>query len=77
VSDLQDLIHTNAHNAYEIGVRTERERIIKELQSKRCECLTLANDELMALIRRDDRLSHMSCEWTFLDAVVKLIEEQK
>ena len=29
MSDLQDLIHTNAHNAYEIGVRTERERIIK------------------------------------------------
>jgi hypothetical protein len=31
MSDLQDLIHTNAHNAYEIGVRTERERIIKLL----------------------------------------------
>jgi hypothetical protein len=27
MSDLQDLIHTNAHNAYEIGSRTERERI--------------------------------------------------
>jgi hypothetical protein len=31
MSDLQDLIHTNAHNAFEIGVRTERERIIKLL----------------------------------------------
>ena len=32
MSDLQDLIHTNAHNAYEIGVKTERERIIKLLE---------------------------------------------
>jgi hypothetical protein len=32
VSDLQDLIHTNAHNAYEIGVRTERERILAIVQ---------------------------------------------
>jgi hypothetical protein len=46
VSDLQDLIHTNAHNAYEIGVRTERERIIQiakrnicfdHLQTKTCD----------------------------------------
>ncbi len=29
MSDLQDLIHTNAHNAYEIGVRTEHDRIVK------------------------------------------------
>lgn len=34
MSDLQDLIHTNAHNAFEIGVRTERERIIKLLHEK-------------------------------------------
>jgi hypothetical protein len=33
MSDLQDLIHTNAHNAFGIGVRTERERIIKLLDS--------------------------------------------
>lgn len=32
MSDLQDLIHTNAHNAYEIGVKTERERVIKLLE---------------------------------------------
>ena len=31
MNDLQDLIHTNAHNAFGIGVRTERERIIKLL----------------------------------------------
>ena len=46
MSDLQDLIHTNAHNAYEIGVRTERERIIQiakrnicfdHLQTKTCD----------------------------------------
>jgi hypothetical protein len=34
VSDLQDLIHTNAHNAYEIGVRTERERIVTLLEAR-------------------------------------------
>ena len=33
VSDLQDLIHINAHNAFGIGVRTERERIIQILDS--------------------------------------------
>ena len=33
MSDLQDLIHTNAHNAYEIGVRTERQRIITLLEN--------------------------------------------
>jgi hypothetical protein len=33
VSDLQDLIHKNAHNAYEIGVKTERQRIIELLDS--------------------------------------------
>ena len=35
MSDLQDLIHTNAHNAFGIGVRTERERIIKLLRDKK------------------------------------------
>lgn len=34
MSDLQDLIHTNAHNAYEIGVRTERERIVSMLEER-------------------------------------------
>ena len=36
MSDMQDLIHTNAHNAFGIGVRTERERIIKLLLAKDC-----------------------------------------
>ena len=31
---INDLIHTNAHNAYEQGVKTERERIIKLLESE-------------------------------------------
>ncbi len=34
MSDLQELIHTNAHNAYEIGVRTERERIVRLLEAR-------------------------------------------
>jgi hypothetical protein len=36
MKDIQELIHTNAHNAYAIGVRTERERIIKLLRDKDC-----------------------------------------
>jgi hypothetical protein len=36
MSDLQDLIHTNAHNAYGIGVTTERERIIKLAKNRIC-----------------------------------------
>jgi len=32
MSDLNDLIHTNAHRAYEQGVQRERERIIKLLE---------------------------------------------
>ena len=32
MSDLQDLIHRNAQLAFEQGVKTERERIIKLLE---------------------------------------------
>jgi hypothetical protein len=32
MSDLNDLIHTNAHNAFAIGVKTEQDRILKILQ---------------------------------------------
>jgi len=46
VSDLQDLIHTNAHNAYEIGVRTERERIIKLVTDSK----TINNDQRYFLL---------------------------
>ncbi len=76
MSDLQDLIHTNAHNAYEIGIKTENKRIIDKLKSKRCECLDLEGDELMALIRRDERLAHMNCEWVALDWVIEFIERE-
>ena len=47
MSNLQDLIHTNAHNAYEIGVKTERERIIKLLE----ETLLIHADQKFFLIR--------------------------
>lgn len=30
---INDLIHTNAHNAFEQGVKTERQRIIELLES--------------------------------------------
>ena len=36
MKDIQELIHTNAHNAYGIGVRTERERIIKLAKQNIC-----------------------------------------
>jgi hypothetical protein len=36
VKDIQELIHTNAHNAYGIGVKTERERIIKIARDRVC-----------------------------------------
>lgn len=35
MSDIQELIHTNAHNAFAIGVKTEQERIIKLLSEVR------------------------------------------
>jgi hypothetical protein len=41
MSDLQELIHTNAHNAFAIGVRTEQERILTLLQGQKvslCKC---------------------------------------
>jgi hypothetical protein len=38
MSELNDLIHTNAHNAFGIGVRTEQERIIKLLESNNKLC---------------------------------------
>lgn len=31
---INDLIHTNAHNAFEQGVKTEQERIIKLLEAQ-------------------------------------------
>ena len=36
MNDLQELIHTNAHNAFGIGVKTERERIIKLAKNRVC-----------------------------------------
>jgi len=36
MKDIQELIHTNAHNAFGIGVRTERERIIKLAKQNIC-----------------------------------------
>lgn len=61
MSDLQDLIHTNAHNAYEIGVRTERERIIELLDNQVC---------------TDDFCIHDSCVHT-LEIIELIQEESK
>jgi hypothetical protein len=50
MSDMQDLIHTNAHNAYGIGVKTERERIIKLLLAKDCGDDFCIHDECICAI---------------------------
>jgi hypothetical protein len=61
VSDLQDLIHTNAHNAFAIGVKTERERIIELLDDRVC---------------TDDFCVHDACVTT-LEIIELLQEESK
>jgi hypothetical protein len=61
VSDLQDLIHTNAHNAFAIGVKTERERIIELLDDRVC---------------TDDFCNHDSCVY-YLEIIELIEEETK
>jgi hypothetical protein len=61
VSDLQDLIHTNAHNAFAIGVKTERERIIELLDDRVC---------------TDDFCNHDSCVY-YLEIIELIQEESK
>jgi hypothetical protein len=61
VSDLQDLIHTNAHNAFAIGVKTERERIIELLDDRVC---------------TDDFCNHDSCVY-YLEIIELIQEETK
>ena len=50
MSDIQELIHTNAHKAYAIGIRTERARIIKLLEESDGENLY----EAIELIKGDE-----------------------
>ena len=52
MSELNDLIHTNAHNAFGIGVRTEQERIIKIIQDYGSEDFTA---ELIELIKGEQK----------------------
>ena len=61
MSDLQDLIHTNAHNAFAIGVKTERERIIELLDDRVC---------------TDDFCNHDSCVY-YLEIIELIEEETK
>ena len=61
MSDLQDLIHTNAHNAFAIGVKTERERIIELLDDRVC---------------TDDFCNHDSCVY-YLEIIELIQEETK
>jgi hypothetical protein len=52
MSNLNDLIHTNAQNAFAIGVRTEQERIIKIIQDHGSEDFTA---ELIELIKGEQK----------------------
>jgi hypothetical protein len=52
MSDLNDLIHTNAHRAYEQGVQRERERITKIIQDYGSKDFTA---ELIALINGEQK----------------------
>ena len=63
---INDLIHTNAHNAFEQGVKTERERIIEILKSvgdhygcvwecSQNDCTTPTFWELIALIKGEQK----------------------
>jgi hypothetical protein len=52
MSDLNDLIHTNAHRAYEQGVQREQERIIKILMDYAPHLTTIG---LMELIKGEQK----------------------
>lgn len=58
---INDLIHTNAHNAFEQGVKTERERIVKLLEENSakdpdCKCDTCEDERfLIALIKGEQK----------------------
>jgi len=73
MSDLQELIHTNAHNAYEIGVRTENERIITLLEDEKRKC------ELAGLFANGNELrQQLQALFIGLEASLALIKgEQK
>jgi hypothetical protein len=71
MSDLQDLIHTNAHNAYEIGVKTERERIIKLLEPQ-------AKHDESCYYKDELDCTFEDCHAYDYDQIIKLIKgEQK
>jgi hypothetical protein len=62
MKDIQDLIHTNAHNAYGIGLKTERERITKLAKNRICfdhangceHASCYAMSDLIELIQREE-----------------------
>jgi hypothetical protein len=72
VSDLQDLIHTNAHNAYAIGVRTERERIIKLLRDKK---ITSVLSVLAVSTIEDNPQMVRDHAWSRIDSIIEGEEE--
>ena len=63
MSDLNDLIHTNAHRAYEQGVQRERERIIKLIERLDIDFMASEDDpfavgdalDLIALIKGEQK----------------------
>ena len=63
MSDLNDLIHTNAHRAYEQGVQREQERIIKLIERLDIDFMASEDDpfavgdalDLIALIKGEQK----------------------
>jgi hypothetical protein len=52
----------------------ERERIIKLLESKRCECLNLDKEQFVELAKKEGVLKHANCDWVGLDWAIELIK---
>jgi len=64
VSDLNDLIHTNAHRAYEQGVQREQERVLKmlDVELNKVKAMSFAKNDakvIMAQIRAIEKVTDL------------------
>jgi hypothetical protein len=65
MSDLNDLIHTNAQRAYDQGVMRERERIIKMVEN---------NTDVDVI---SNRMVFTSGNWVTPERLIQLIEREQ
>jgi hypothetical protein len=64
MSDLNDLIHTNAHRAYEQGVQREQERVLKmlDVELNKVKAMPFAKNDakvIMAQIRAIEKVTDL------------------